>query len=178
MRTTIIWKKSKEEVPHGQAVWAVNFIDVERGLEVVVLKSRNVGDFLTLRGVDEAVLARFQQKRYDAYPDFPVVVNWLSTECQLLWISSDHMLVDGRGRVVQDLGLFDERVVKYLCLGVKEVIDIPVQAFALALCGDDRDKLILYQPHLGRAIFIFTQSDSDAKPYRHQPQAYNLRSYY
>ncbi len=177
---SIIWQQTKTEVPHGQAVWAGNFIEDEPGLEVIVLKSGHVGDFITLRGTDGEVLARFQQKQYDAYPDTPMIVNWISTDVQSLWIPSDRILVDGRGNMVQDLGSYDEQVVNELHPGTREVIDIPTQAFAVDLCGDERDELVLYQPYLGESVLIFTQPDSDTreKPYVHQRNAYNLRSYY
>lgn len=40
--------------------------------------------------------------------------------------------------------------------------------------------LVLYQPYNGQAILIFTQPDSDGrdKPYVHDEDAYNIRSYF
>ncbi len=177
---SIIWQQTKTEVPHGQGVWAGNFIEDKPGLEVIVLKRGHVGDFITLRGTDGKVLARFQQKQYDAYPDTPMIVNWLGSDVQSLWVPSDKILVDGRGNVVQDFSSYDEQIVKELHPGTSEVIDIPTQAFAVDICGDERDELVLYQPYLGESVLIFTQPDSNAKekPYVHQKNAYNLRSYY
>jgi hypothetical protein len=31
------------------------------------------------------------------------------------------------------------------------------------LCGDAREEVILYQPYQGKAVYIFTQADSDAR---------------
>ena len=57
---------------------------------------------------------------------------------------------------------------------------LAVQAFAVDLCGDARDELVLYQPYRGERIFLFTQPDSDGsdKPYRHQKSAYNMHTYF
>ena len=53
------------------------------------------------------------------------------------------------------------------------------QAFAVDLCVDAREELVLYQPYNGRAILIFTQEDSNGrkKAYVHERDAYNIRSY-
>ena len=57
---------------------------------------------------------------------------------------------------------------------------IATQAFAVDLCGDQRDEVVLYQPYDGEAILIFTQPDSDrkSKPYTHQENVYNIHSYF
>jgi len=57
---------------------------------------------------------------------------------------------------------------------------LAVQAFAVDLCADSREELVLYQPYNGKAILIFTQPDSDGaeKPYVHEKDAYNIRSYF
>jgi hypothetical protein len=48
------------------------------------------------------------------------------------------------------------------------------------IVGDEREELVLYQPYSGKAILIFTQEDSDGrqKPYGHERDAYNIRSYF
>ena len=114
-----------------------------------------------------------------AHPDFPIVVDWQSRRVQSLWIPVDRRLVDGRGATVQDLGPYDARVSERLGCGTTKS-QLAAQAFALDLCGDEREELVLYQPYHGRSVFIFTQPDSDArpKPYVHQPAAYNIRSYF
>lgn len=57
---------------------------------------------------------------------------------------------------------------------------IAVQAFAVDLCGNQREELVLYQPYNGEAILIFTQDDSDGEkePYAHDQDLYNIRSYF
>ena len=177
---SILWQKTTAEVPHGQAVWVGNFLDDEPGVEAIVLRKGHVGDFWTLRGTDGAKLAEFQQSVYSTYPDFPYIVNWKKKDVQSLWIPEDRTLVDGRGNTVLSMGTYDQYVVDKLHPGSYEFIDIPVQVFALDLCGDDRDELVLYQPYNSESILIFTQPDSDGevKPYVHQPNAYNYRSYY
>lgn len=175
-----VWSKDFDEVSHGQGIWAGNFLDDEPGQEVVILRSGHVGDFLTVRATDGKTLAAFQHRKlYKAYPDFPCAVNWNSLEVQSLWIPIDRCLVDGRGRVVAQLGPHEKLVREALQWGTTKD-HLAVQAFALDLCGDPRDELILYQPYHGRAILIFTQSDSDghAKPYAPSAAAYNIRSYY
>ena len=54
------------------------------------------------------------------------------------------------------------------------------QATAVDLCGDARQEIVLYQPYDGRAVFVFTQPDSDGheKPYVPQPATYNFRTYF
>jgi hypothetical protein len=175
-----IWAKTSEEVSHGQGVWAGNFIDEEPGPEVIVLCSGHVGDFLTVRAADGKPLAAFQHRtRYKAYPDFPCVVDWQGGNVQSLWVPIDRSLVDGRGRTVAHLGSHEKLAGEALQWGTTKD-HLAVQAFAVDLCGDARDELVLYQPYNGEAILIFTQADSDGreKPYVAQPAAYNIRSYY
>ena len=176
----VLWEKTRQEVPHGQGIWAGNFIYDEPGMEVIVLRSGHVGDFITVRGIDGEQLAGFQQTRnYNGYPDFPCVVSWKASNEQSLWIPIDRTLVDGYGRIVAELGRH-EVLVKELLQWGESKSQIAVQAFAVDLCGDEREELILYQPYSGRAILIFTQTDSDArkKPYVHEDDAYNIRSYF
>lgn len=175
-----IWEKTTEEVSHGQGIWAGDFIEEEPGTEVIILKSGHRGDFLTVRGTDGRPLATFQHRReLEGYPDFPCVVNWESREVQSLWIPIDRCLVDGYGNVVADLGSHEEHVRSRLHWGTSKS-HVAVQAFAVDLCGDERDELVLYQPYHGESIMIFTQADSDGrkKTYVHQENAYNIHSYF
>lgn len=175
-----IWEKTTKEVSHGQGIWAGNFIDEEPGLEVIILRSGHWGDFTTVRGTDGRQLAAFQHRReLKGYPDFPCVVNWDRRDVQSLWIPIDRSLVDGRGNVVADLGEYEDRVRDRLDWGTTKS-HVATQAFALDLCGDQRDELVLYQPYNGKAIMIFTQTDSDgqAKPYVHSGSVYNIHSYF
>jgi hypothetical protein len=175
-----IWEKTSEEVSHGQGIWAGDFIEDEPGREVIILKSGHVGDFLTVRASDGAPLAQFKHRTvFGGYPDFPCVVNWQSQQVQALWIPVDRSLVDGKGRVVAALGSNEEAVRDGLDWGTTKST-LAVQAFAVDLCGDQRDELVLYQPYRGQRIFLFTQPDSDAgdKPYRHQKSAYNMHTYF
>jgi len=106
-------------------------------------------------------------------------VNWKSREIQSLWIPIDRCLVDGHGNVVADLGRCEERVRERLCWGTTKS-HVATQAFAIDLCGDSRDELVLYQPYHGKSIMIFTQPDSDRaqKPYVHSSNVYNIHSYF
>jgi hypothetical protein len=179
-RGNLLWEKTREEVSHGQGIWSGNFIDREPGLEVIICKSGHRGDFLTVRAQDGSPLATFQQRReLEGYPDFPCVVNWESRTRQVLWIPIDRCLVDGYGHVVADLGSHEERVRQRLQCGTTKS-HVATQAFAVDLCGDERDELVLYQPYHGQSIFIFTQPDSDGhdKPYVHQPAVFNIQSYF
>lgn len=179
-RGKLLWEKTRQEVPHGQGIWAGNFIADEPGLEVIILRSGHVGDFVTVRGVDGTRIATFRHRNeFRGYPDFPQVVNWDSPRTQSLWIPIDRALVDGRGRVIAELGTHEDRVAKLLRWGTTKK-NLATQAIALDLCGDGREELVLYQPYRGTAILIFTQSDSNGseKPYVHQPNAYNLRTYF
>jgi hypothetical protein len=176
----VLWEKTRQEVPHGQGIWAGDFLGDEPGMEVIILRSGHVGDFITVRGIDGEQLAGFQQtKNYSGYPDFPCVVNWKARNEQSLWIPIDRTVVDGRGNVVAELGEH-EGLVKELLKWGQTKSHIAVQAFAVDLCGDEREELVLYQPYNGQAILIFTQVDSDGKqkPYVHEPDAYNVRSYF
>lgn len=176
----IIWQKTREEIAHGQAVWVGNFIADSPGLEVIALASGHVGSFVTCRGSDGTTLARFEHRKLmPAYPDFPAVVNWQGGDVQSLWIPQDRVLVDGRGEIVAELGDMDEYVQSKLHCGTSWR-PVGAQAFAVDLCGDSRDELVLYEPYGGDSIFIFTQPDSDAaeKPYVHQVNTYNIRSYF
>ncbi len=175
-----IWEKTTEEVSHGQGIWAGNFIDQEPGQEVIILKSGHRGDFITVRGSDGRRLAVFQHRRtLEGYPDFPCVACWTSRDVQSLWIPIDRCLVDGHGNVVADLGSYEGKVQGRLHGGTTKS-DVAVQAFAVDVCGDERDELVLYQPYHGEAIMIFTQPDSDGqeKPYGHQENLYNIHSYF
>ena len=176
----VLWEKTRREVPHGQGIWAGNFIDKEPGLEAIILRSGHVGDFITVRGSDGKQLAAFRHtKNYEGYPDFPCVVNWKGTGEQSLWIPIDRTLVDGYGHIVADLGEHELMVKEQLQWGESKS-HIAVQAFAVDLCGDEREELVLYQPYNGQAILIFTQEDSNGqkKPYVHDRDAYNIRSYF
>lgn len=175
-----VWETTTEEVRHGQGIWPGNFIDPSPGREVIILKSGHRGDFVTVRGSDGARLAAFQHRReLKGYPDFPCVVNWTSRQIQSLWIPVDRSLVDGYGNVVAELGTHEEHVRERLQWGTTKS-HVATQAFALDLCGDERDELVLYQPYHGRSILIFTQPDSDGreKPYVHAPSVYNIHSYF
>ena len=175
-----LWEKTRAEVSHGQGIWAGNFIDKEPGLEAIILRSGHRGDFLTVRARDGSNLAAFQHRReLEGYPDFPCVVNWTSRQVQSLWIPIDRCLVDGYGSVVADLGAHEERVRNRLHWGTTKS-QIATQAFAVDLCGDARDEIVLYQPYNGQGIFIFTQADSDgpAKSYVHQESVCNIQSYF
>jgi len=179
-RGDVLWEKSTKEVSHGQGIWAGNFIDKEPGLEVIILKSGHRGDFLTVRAEDGRDLATFQHRReLEGYPDFPCVVNWLGHGVQSLWIPIDRCLVDGHGNVVAELGSHEERVRNRLQWGTTKS-HVAVQAFAVDLCGDEREEMVLYQPYHGESIFIFTQPDSDGrdKPYVHRESVYQIRSYF
>lgn len=176
----ILWKKTREEVEHGQAVWAGNFIEDLPGKEVIACACGHVGSFRTFGGSDGRTLARFEHKKLPAaYPDFPTIVNWKSKEVQSLWIPQDRTLVDGRGKVVAELGEIDEYVQKKLHCGTSWR-PVGAQAFALDICGDERDELVLYEPYEGESIFIFSNPDSNRKEkkYQQQPNAYNIRSYF
>jgi hypothetical protein len=180
VRGEILWEKTRAEVSHGQGIWPGNFIDKEPGQEVIICKSGHRGDFLTVRATDGARLAAFQHRReLEGYPDFPCVVNWNSKQIQSLWIPIDRCLVDGYGTVVADLGQHEDRVRSRLQWGTTKS-QVATQAFAVDLCGDERDELVLYQPYNGQSIFVFTQPDSDGrdKPYVHQESVYNIQSYF
>jgi hypothetical protein len=96
-----------------------------------------------------------------------------------LWIPINRTVVDGYGQVVAELGKH-EKLVKRLLQWGESKSHIAVQAFSVDLCGDEREELVLYQPYNGEAILIFTQKDSDGnkKPYVHERDAYNIRSYF
>lgn len=176
----MLWEKTTSEVNHGQGIWAGNFIEDEPGAEVIILKSGHRGDFMTVRGLDGTRLAAFQHRReFEGYPDFPCVVNWKSRQTQSLWIPIDRYLVDGYGNVVAELGSHEKHVHDRLQWGTTKS-HVATQAFAVDLCGDERDELVLYQPYNGRSIIIFTQPDSDGrkKPYVHQKSVYNIHSYF
>lgn len=175
-----LWETTRAEVSHGQGIWVGNFIDRETGQEAIILRSGHRGDFLAVRAKDGTRLGSFQHRReLEGYPDFPCVVNWQSRRVQSLWIPIDRCLVDGYGNVVADLGQYEERVRSRLHLGTTKS-QVATQAFAVDLCGDERDELVLYQPYNGQSIFIFTQADSDgqAKPYAHHESVFNIQSYF
>ncbi len=175
-----IWQRTTKEVSHGQGIWAGNFIDSEPGDEVIILKSGHWGDFVTVRGSDGEQLGAFQHRReLKGYPDFPCAVNWLGGGVQSLWIPIDRYLVDGHGQVVADLGSHEEHVRDRLQWGTTKS-HVATQAFAVDLCGDEREELVLYQPYNGRSILVFTQADSDGekKTYVHQENVYSIHSYF
>jgi hypothetical protein len=176
-----IWEKTTKEVPHGQAIWVANFLADHPGPEAIILHSGHTGDFMTVDAATGKELARFHHYtvRKRAYPDFPCPVNWTGTQVQSLWVPVDRSVVDGRGNVQASLGPYEERVRDTLRWGNSKR-NLAVQAFALDLCGDERDELLLYQPYEGRGVFIFTQPDSDCgeKPYRHVKTAYNIQTYF
>jgi hypothetical protein len=176
----ILWQKTREEIEHGQAVWAGNFIEDLPGKEVIACSCGHVGSFRTFGGNDGRTLARFEHKKLPAaYPDFPTIVNWKSQQVQSLWIPQDRTLVDGRGKIVAELGETDEYVQKKLHCGTSWR-PVGAQAFALDICGDERDELVLYEPYAGESIFIFSNPESDQKEkkYHQQSNAYNIRSYF
>jgi hypothetical protein len=96
-----------------------------------------------------------------------------------LWIPIDRTVVDGHGHIVAELGKYESLVRRLLQWGETKS-NIAAQAFAVDLCGDKREELVLYQPYNGEAILIFTQADSDGrkKPYVHEGDAYNIRGYF
>jgi hypothetical protein len=78
-----------------------------------------------------------------------------------------------------ELGSHEEYVRQRLHGGISKS-HVATQAFAVDLCGAERDELVLYQPYNGEAILIFTQPDSDGreKRYVHQESVYNIHSYF
>jgi hypothetical protein len=135
---------------------------------------------MTVRGADGVALARFTHGRapVETYPDLPLAVRW-SRAGDLLWVPQDRALVDGHGLIVADLSPWDEHVVEVLHPG-DTVNTLAVQAYALDLCGDERQELVLYHPYAGERVLFFSQPGPDcpAKPYVHAPAAYNLRTYF
>ena len=176
----VLWQKTREEVEHGQAVWTGNFIEDLPGNQVVACCCGHVGSFRTFAGSDGRTLAQFSHKKLPAaYPDFPTVVNWKNKDVQSLWIPQDRTIVDGRGQIIAELGEMDEYVQKKLKCGTSWN-PVGAQAFALDICGDSSDDLVLYEPYAGESIFIFSHPDSDQKEkyYVQQTNAYNIRSYF
>ena len=180
-----IWEKTQQEVSHGQAGWVGNFLPDRPGLEAVILVSGHYGIFHTFAAEDGRKLAAFEHHAgikhpngSRKYPDMPVKVRWRPGE-DSLWVPVDRMILDGRGEVVARLGEMDAQVVRDLRPGATKN-QLAVQAVPVDLCGDAREELILYQPYHGKAVYIFTQPDSDAseKPYRPQQNAYNRPSYF
>lgn len=183
---SIVWQKTRADVPHGQGIWAGNFIRARAGLEAVILRSGHFGDFLTVDAESGRDLAGFQHRAglkdesgNRKYPDAVVKVQWVGTDAHALWIPVDRLVVDGRGEVLGSLGERDETVRATLHASHHKTA-LAVQAIAADLVGDQREELILYQPYQGEAIFIFTQPDSDAcpKPYVHRPAVYNRAAYF
>jgi hypothetical protein len=175
-----LWEKTKKEVPHGQGIWIGNFINERKGYEAIILCSGHIGDFLTVDAKTGVTITNFKQKRkYEAYPDFPCIVNWISTDIQSLWIPIDRALVDGYGNIVADTGEYEKLIKNRLHWGESKE-KLAVQIFAVDLCGDERDEIVMYQPRDGEGILIFTQSDSDMakKNYIHKKNIYNIRTYY
>ncbi len=179
-----LWQKSQDEVSHGQAGWAGNFLPQRPGLEVIMLVSGHYGIFNTFAAEDGRKLAGFQHhsgiKHRDGsrrYPDMPVKVRWRD-DADALWVPVDRLILDGKGEIVAALGELDAQVVKALKPAAKKQ-QVAVQAVPVDVCGDDREELMLYQPYQGKAVYILTQPDSDAEPKPYQPQdnAYNRRAY-
>jgi hypothetical protein len=174
----IVWQKTRKEVPHGQAIWAGDFLPDRPGLEAIILCSGHVGQFMTVDATTGKTLARFHHSRdVRAYPDMPVTVRWPAAETTSLWIPADRRLADGRGQTVCDFAAFDKLIDGKLHAGTNKR-NIAAQAVAVDLCGDGREEIILYHPYRGEAILIFTQPDSDAKakPYVHRPGVCNRKS--
>jgi len=180
-----IWEKTQEEVPHGQAGWVGNFLPDRPGLEAIIQVSGHYGIFHTFAAEDGRKLAAFEHHRgikhrrgRRKYPDMPVKVRWRPSE-DSLWVPVDRMILNGRGEVVARLGEMDSQVVRDLRPGARKN-QLAVQAVPVDLCGDEREEVILYQPYHGKAVYIFTQADSDAaeKAYRSQKNAYNRPSYF
>jgi len=180
-----VWEKTQDEVPHGQAGWAGNFIPDRPGLETIIQVSGHYGIFHTFDAEDGEKLAEFEHlsglKHEDGsrrYPDMPVQVRWREGE-DSLWIPIDRKILDGSGGVVACLGELEEQVINDLRPGTTKD-KLAVQAVSLVLCGDDREELVLYQPYQGEAVYILTQSDSDGakRPYEPQENAYNRPAYF
>ncbi len=175
-----LWEKTTKEVSHGQGIWAGDFIGDEPGQEVIILRSGHVGDFITVRGRDGTQLAAFKQQReFKGYPDFPCPVDWCGGGQQSLWIPIDRRLVDGKGQIVAELGEHEPHVQEVLHWGTTKS-HVATQVFAVDLCGDRREELVMYQPYNGRGILIFTQPDSEGeeKPYVHCRSVYNMHTYF
>ncbi len=180
VKGNILWSRPRDQVEHGQALWVGNFIDDVAGPEVIACVRGHVGAFITFRGADGETLAEFSHRRQEgSYPDFPSVVNWQSTDKQCLWLPQDRVLVDGRGNIIAELGELDEEVADKLNVGTSWR-PVGAQAFALDVCSDERDEIILYEPYAGTVLCIFMNPDSQmtAKKYVPQPAAYNIRSYF
>jgi hypothetical protein len=176
----MLWRKTTEEVSHGQGIWAGDFLPAEDGEEVIILSSGHRGEYLTVCGSDGKKLAEFTHRReVDGYPDFPCVVNCHRDDRQSLWIPIDRSLVDGAGTVLADLGKWESLVKEKLRWGTTKS-HLATQAFPIDVCGDAREELILYQPYHGKSILIFTQADSSEEPKQYVPQkpAYNIHSYF
>jgi len=180
-----VWSKSKEDVPHGQAAWAGNFVPGRDGLEIVVLRSGHYGRFLTLDAETGDKVAEFEhrggvvdQAGSRRYPDMPTVIDWHEAG-KALWIPVDRRLADGLGRTIADLGTVDARVAESLNAGTSKQ-HLPVQAIAVDICGDTREEVVLYQPYQGKGIYVFVRHDSDCqeKFYVHRKSVYNRKSYF
>jgi rhamnogalacturonan endolyase len=175
-----LWETKEADVSHGQGIWVGNFMNESLGQEAIICRSGHRGEFLTVRANDGRQLGEFRHRRdLEGYPDFPCVVNWRSKRIQSLWIPIDRSLVDGLGHVVADLGSHEDLVRNRLQWGTTKS-HVATQAFAVDLCGDERDELVLYQPYNGQSVFIFTQPDSDGrdKPFVPQESVYNIQSYF
>lgn len=175
-----LWEKTKEEVRHGQGIWIGNFVDERKGPEAIILCSGHTGDFMTVDAKNGETITKFKQKRkYEAYPDFPCPVNWISTDIQSLWIPVDRILVDGYGNKVVDTDEYEKLIENTLHWGESKE-NLAVQIFAVDLCGDERDEIVMFQPREGEGILIFSQTDSDMekKDYIHKKDIYNIRTYY
>ena len=180
-----LWEKTQQEVSHGQAGWVGNFLPDRPGLEAVILVSGHYGVFHTFAAEDGRKLAAFEHvdgirdgRGRRRYPDMPVKVRWRDDE-DSLWVPVDRMIRNGAGEIVANLGELDSQVARELNAGTSKQ-QLAVQAVPVDLCGDAREEVILYQPYQGKAVYIFTQADSDTgeKPYRPQQNAYNRPSYF
>lgn len=180
MAGEILWSRPREQVEHGQALWVGDFIRDNPGKEVIALSSGHIGCFYTFDAATGKTLAGFEHRKLlPSYPDFPTVVNWKSPDEQSLWIPQDRILVDGYGNVLAELADLDRHVGQRLHCGTSWR-PVGAQAFALDVCGDPREELILYEPYEGEAVFIFAnpQGGTEFKPYTAQKNAYNIRSYF
>ncbi len=180
-----VWEKTQKEVPHGQAGWVGDFLPDRTGLEAIIQVSGHFGIFHTFDAEDGQKIAEFEHHsgiRHPGggrkYPDMPVKVRWRKSE-DSLWVPVDRKLLNGRGEVVARLGEYEEDVVRDLRPASRKG-QLAVQAVPVDLCGDEREELVLYQPYHGKAVYVFTQPDSDAaeKPYVPQEKSYNRPSYY
>lgn len=172
---THLWTHS-EYANHTETVWAGNFCEDNAGLEIM-FQIGHEPKYATVSPTDGSVIKYFELNGGSGYPDWGAVVNWKSTSVQSVWMPIVRKLVDGYGDTVAHLGSHDSHVVDVLNPGTDKR-HTATEAFALDICGDEREEILLYNREAGsNGIFIFTQLDSDGsiKPYVHQKNAYNIR---